>query len=83
MKIAKHLGSIPEVNHTRSLEIVCMISFLILKMNKMKKSCKNDEQYLKSDKVSENGLSEICGRQPLKNLKRYGLPKQTISLQIF
>ena len=27
--------------------------------------------------------SEICGRQPLKNLKLYGLLKQTISLQSF
>ena len=35
------------------------------------------------DKVFNNGPSEICGRQPLKNLKRYGMLKQTISLQIF
>ena len=34
-------------------------------------------------KVSKNGPSKISGRQPLKNLKWYGLPKQTISLQIF
>ena len=27
--------------------------------------------------------SKFCGRQPLKNLKGYGLLKQTISLQIF
>ena len=26
-------------------------------------------------KVFKNGPSKICGRQPLKNLKRYGLPK--------
>ena len=25
------------------------------------------------DKVFKNGPSKICGRQPLKNLKRYGL----------
>ena len=37
---------------------------------------------LKWDKVFKSGPSEICGRQPLKNLKGYGL-KQTISLQIF
>ena len=30
------------------------------------------------DKVFKNGPSKICGRQPLKNLKGYGLPKQTI-----
>ena len=30
-----------------------------------------------------NGRSKICGRQPLKNLKGYGLFKQTISLPIF
>ena len=35
------------------------------------------------DKVSKNGSSKLCGRQPLKNLKWYGLPKQTISLQFF
>ena len=35
------------------------------------------------DKVFKKGPSKICGRQPLKNLKWYGMPKQTISLQIF
>ena len=35
------------------------------------------------DKVFKNGPSRICGRQPLKNFKRYGLRKETISLQIF
>ena len=35
------------------------------------------------DKVSKNGLSKICGREPLKILKGYGVLKQTISLQIF
>ena len=30
------------------------------------------------DKVFKNVPSEICGRQPLKNLKWYGLLKQTI-----
>ena len=33
------------------------------------------------DKLFKNGLRKICGRQPLKNLKWYGLLKQTISLQ--
>ena len=35
------------------------------------------------DKVLKSGPSKICGRQSLKNLKGYGLLKQTISLQIF
>ena len=35
------------------------------------------------DKVFKNGASEICGRQPLKNLKRYGLPKQTSRPYLF
>ena len=35
------------------------------------------------DKVFKNGPSKICERQPLKNLKRYALLKQTISFQIF
>ena len=35
------------------------------------------------DKLFKIGSSNICGRQPLKNLKGYGLLKQTISLQIF
>ena len=35
------------------------------------------------DKVFKNGSSKICGRQPLRNLKKYGLLKQTISLQTF
>ena len=29
------------------------------------------------DKVFKNGLSKICGRQPIKYLKEYGLLKQT------
>ena len=37
----------------------------------------------KWDKVFKSGLSKFCGRQPLKNLKGYGLLKQTISLQNF
>ena len=35
------------------------------------------------DKVLKNGPNKICGRQPLKNMKWYGLPKQTISLDAF
>ena len=31
----------------------------------------------------KNGSDKTCGRQPLKNLKRYGPPKQTISVQFF
>ena len=27
------------------------------------------------DKVFKNGESKFCGRQPSKNLKRFGLPK--------
>ena len=34
------------------------------------------------DKVFKKGPPEICGRQPLKNLNCYGLPQQTVSLQI-
>ena len=34
-------------------------------------------------KVFKNGSSKICGRQSLRYLKWYGLPKQTMSLQIF
>ena len=30
------------------------------------------------DKVFKRGPSKICGRQPLKNLKGYGLPKQIL-----
>ena len=35
------------------------------------------------DKVFKNGPSKICGGQPLKYLKGYGLLKQIISFQIF
>ena len=35
------------------------------------------------DKIFKNGLRKICGRQPLKELKGYGVFKQNISLQIF
>ena len=37
----------------------------------------------KWDKVFKNGPSKICGRQPLKHLKEYGLLKQTMLLQTF
>ena len=35
------------------------------------------------DKVFKNRSSKICERQPLKNLKWYGLLRQAISLEIF
>ena len=35
------------------------------------------------DKVFKNGPNKVCRRQSLKNLKGYGLLKQTISLQFF
>ena len=35
------------------------------------------------EKVFKSKPSKICGRKPLKNLKGYGLLKQTISLQFF
>ena len=38
---------------------------------------------MKWDKVFKNGQSKICGRQPLKNLKRYDLLRQTEPPQIF
>ena len=34
-------------------------------------------------KVFKNGPNKTFGRQPLKNLKLYDVPKQTISLQTF
>ena len=37
----------------------------------------------KWDKVFENGQKKVCGRQPLKDLKKYGLLKKTILIQIF
>ena len=39
--------------------------------------------YNKWVKVFKNGASKICGREPFKNLKRCGLSKQIISIQIF
>ena len=38
------------------------------------KACKLKIRYI-FDKVFKNGLSKICRRQPLKNLKWYGLLK--------
>ena len=35
------------------------------------------------DNVFKNGPRKICGRQSLKILKRYGLFKQNMSLQIY
>ena len=33
-------------------------------------------------KVFKNGPSKICVRQPLKKFEGYGLPKETMSLQL-
>ena len=44
---------------------------------------KNEDFHNIWDKVFKNGPTKICGRQSLKNLNRYGLLKQNISLQIF
>ena len=35
------------------------------------------------DQLLKNGQSKICGRKPLKTLKRYGLLTQIISFKIF
>ena len=35
------------------------------------------------DKVFKNGPSKVCGRQPLKNLKKYHVLKLTIIIEIF
>ena len=35
------------------------------------------------DKVFKNGPSKICGKQPLKNLKEYGLLKADHTLSNF
>ena len=37
----------------------------------------------KWDKLFKDGPSNICGRQPLKNLNGYGLLKHAIFLQTF
>ena len=37
----------------------------------------------KWDKVFKNRPSKIRGRQPLKKLKWYGLPRQTVTIKIF
>ena len=42
------------------------------------------KQKLKWVKVFKNGPSKVCGRQPLKNLKGYGLKGMVcLPLQIF
>ena len=38
---------------------------------------------IKWDKVFKNGPSKIGGSQPFKDLKRYGLLRQTIPIQKF
>ena len=38
---------------------------------------------IKGFKLFKNKPIKIRGKQVLKNLKKYGLPKQTIALQIF
>ena len=38
------------------------------------------ESYYISDKVFKNGPRKICGRQPLKNLKGYGMLEQFLQI---
>ena len=60
------------------------ISYLLIhRLGDKKISFSGPLQNVIWDKVFKNGPSKICGRQPLKNLKRHGLLKQTKSLQIF
>ena len=55
----------------------------IFKYGSDRKLCKADIPWNIRVKVFKNGASKIFGRKPLKNLKWYGLPKQTIPRQIF
>ena len=41
-------------------------------MHKPKPTAENNIKILYMDKVFKNGPSKICGRQPLKHLKRCG-----------
>ena len=86
------LSSIPRRKFTYplfGLPLPKISNFLPLPLiNKPKHHCcslpkKTHSLILFGTNYSKNGPSENCGREPLKNLKWYGLFKQTISLQIF
>ena len=84
-----------EVNEFTKIRLIkeAIISKLIIRYFSFKLLWKKTWKYFKTVKqpsfiyiwgnILKNGLSRIYGRQLLKNLKWYGLFKQTISLQIF
>ena len=61
-------------NHTFEQREVLLSKIDLLTLLMVKIS--NTRTYNKWDKVFKSGRSKFCGRQPLKNLKGYGLLKQ-------
>ena len=61
----------------------CLRAFEVGTLNEGNVSSTDRKKSYYCDKVLKNRPSKICGRQPLKHLKWYGLLTQTISLQIF
>ena len=61
-------------------KLTCLVLFHIFKSSYLHRA-----KWIKKIwvKLFKNGSSKIFGRQSLKNLKWYGLPRQNISLQIF
>ena len=64
-----------------STRLIMIESALLFTICKFIKSCLNSSD--KWVKLFTNGSSKTCARQSLKNLKWYGLLRQTVSLQIF
>ena len=61
--------------------IVLFWTYLLCRVRKSAKLCSPTFALLPYiwDKVFKNGPSKICKRQPLKNLKGYGLPKEDLT----
>ena len=64
-----------------STRLIMIESALLFTICKFIKSCLNSSD--KWVKLFKNRSSKTCARQSLKNLKWYGMLRQTISLQIF
>ena len=72
-KYPKHVDSIPRFRDAKNGGQKLITSLKVLVTNALL-----NELWTIWVKVFKNGPSKTCGRQPVKNLKGYGLLRQTI-----
>ena len=77
-----HPKNVPKKQKVKLLRLTCL--FVKRKFNETQKDFSINYPYNSNwVQVFKSGTSKICGRQPLKKLKGYGLLNQNMSLHIF